>query len=688
MVPDSTARALVGDNSFTGQGVDLEDGGNAEALAHALAVGPHVVNFASLGVAGALALLGIPVVGVIDASLRGADPVAALGVPGVHNTSGAVSVGSLEGADAGLSFLIPVVVGVLADVADSEFAVVHVPVSAGGGLSGSEATARAGRGVEEVALVASLVVALAAAGHGVPGVANSAQLFDAAALADLKVPVETNWASAVFGEALAGSGVEVLTEGAVEGAAQAAAGEVVEVLVGSASVLGVLSADAGADLGVVGGVDELARAVLGQASAAAVLAVPVEAFIAGVDASGGRADAVANVLAPVVAISAVVGLAEAAAVVRVLNVGSPVLGQRAHAWQADALAVLVAPVEAWAAGLGPADALADLRVVDEACGAGRPWLEASATTFFRIEIIIIIYVVRFGSCAVWKNVAVAAAMLLAPVVAGGALDWLALAFAVLAVPVEVVRADLGAAFASAERLVENLVGSALGGRAHALAELDIKVLAWGALVLNAGVALAAASVSVPDVVTIAGLRNWLLAEAAAHAGVEVVGIVALVGLAEAAASQRVEVRAAGAVLVLADAVTDILSNELVAGGAHQGFADAAARGLVPDVVAAAFLNDAFEIAGGDIPGVPFGLGGVDLGLTDALAASLIPDYVVAKGVGALAVMSALALARAVVVIPEVVIGAWPSHTQAFSGKCVELFPLVVAVLHFISAGAV
>jgi len=58
------------------------------------------------------------------------------------------------------------------------------------------------------------------------------------------------------------------------------------------------------------------------------------------------------------------------------------------------------------------------------------------------------------------------------------------------------------------------------------------------------------------------------------------------------------------------------------------------------------------------------------------------------GVGALAVLGALALALAVVVVPEVVIGARPSHTQAFSGKCVELFPLVVAVLHFISTGAV
>lgn len=462
----------------------------------------------------------------------------------------------------------------------------------------------------------------------------------------------------------------------------------IEVFVGSASVRGVLSTDASAELGVVGGVDEFSRAVLGLASATAVLAVPVEAIIASIDASGGRADAVANFLAPVVAISAVVRLAEAAAKVGVVNVGSPVLGQRAHAWEADALAVFGTPVKTLGAGLGSTYALAKLGVIDESGSAGLNWFVASATTFFRIEIIIIIYVAQFESGAVWKNVAVTAAMLLAPVVAGGALDRLALAFTVLAVPVEVVRADLGAALASAESLVEDFVGGALRGRAHALAELDIKVLACGAAVLNSGVALAAASVGVPDVFGIAGLLSWLLAEAAAHAGVEVVGIGALVGLAEAAASQRVEVSAAGAVLVLTDAVADVTSNELVAGGAHQGFADAAARGLVPDVVAAAFLNDAFKIAGADVPGVIFGVSGMNLRFADALAASLIPDDVVSCGVGAWAVMRAIAFASTVVEVPEVVVWARASNAQAFSGKCVELFPLVVAMLHFKSTGTI
>jgi hypothetical protein len=47
-----------------------------------------------------------------------------------------------------------------------------------------------------------------------------------------------------------------------------------------------------------------------------------------------------------------------------------------------------------------------------------------------------------------------------------------------------------------------------------------------------------------------------------------------------------------------------------------------------------------------------------------------------------------ALALAIVEVPEVVIGALPSNAEAFSGKCVELFPLVVTFLHLISTGAV
>ena len=221
-----------------------------------------------------------------------------------------------------------------------------------------------------------------------------------------------------------------------------------------------------------------------------------------------------------------------------------------------------------------------------------------------------------------------------------------------------------------------------------MAKLDIQVLASGAVLLVPGVAFATASVGVPEELRAAGLRRWLLAEAGAHAGVEVVGLGALVGLAEAAASQRVEVLAAGAFLVFADAVAEAFSgHEFVASGAGKRGAHTSARGLVPDAVAAALLNNAFKIAGSNVPGVPFRLI-VNLGLADALAASLVPDHGVSLGVGALAIISALALALAVVEVPEVVIGARPSHTQAFSGKCVELFPRVVAVLHFISAGAV
>lgn len=145
------------------------------------------------------------------------------------------------------------------------------------------------------------------------------------------------------------------------------------------------------------------------------------AIIASVDASWGRANAVADILIPVVTNGAEMGFAEATAVLGVFNIGSPVLGQRANGWEADALAVLNAPGKTSAAFLRLADALAKFGVVDVSFIAGVDWSEASATTFFGIEIIIIIYVDRFLSVTVGKNFAVAAAMLVVPVVAGGTL---------------------------------------------------------------------------------------------------------------------------------------------------------------------------------------------------------------------------------------------------------------------------
>lgn len=200
-VPDGTAWAGVGNNSITSEGVDAVDQRNTEALAHALFAVPGVVDLALLDKAGTFASLSVPVVGVIDAGLGSANPFAGLNVPGVNDTSGAISVGSSEGTDASTELFVPVVVGVLAGVADSELAVVHVPVLTSRDLRRSVAAACAGLGIEEVAFIASLVFALAAAGHRVPFVAVGAKLLNAAALTGFDVPVEANWASAVLWEA-------------------------------------------------------------------------------------------------------------------------------------------------------------------------------------------------------------------------------------------------------------------------------------------------------------------------------------------------------------------------------------------------------------------------------------------------------------------------------------------------------
>lgn len=216
---------------------------------------------------------------------------------------------------------------------------------------------------------------------------------------------------------------------------------------------------------------------------------------------------------------------------------------------------------------------------------------------------------------------------------------------------------------------------------------DIQVLSSLACLLLSGVAFAITSVGVPEIFIIAALR-WRCADAAAHTGVEVISFVAIVRLAEATASQRVEVMAAGAILVNADALAKaICGHELISLGAGKRGAHTSACGLVPDFAGVASLNYAFELAILNVPSVPTNVF-VNLGLADALAASLVPNLSNPVGVGRSAVMFAITLAIAVVKVPVVVIRASPSHTQAISGKCVELFPRVVAVLDFISAGAV
>lgn len=106
--------------------------------------------------------------------------------------------------------------------------------------------------------------------------------------------------------------------------------------------------------------------------------------------------------------------------------------------------------------------------------------------------------------------------------------------------------------------------------------------------------------------------------------------------------------------------------------------------MVPDLVNGAVANDAFEFAGGDVPSLL--RVGRRLWLADALAASLVPDLLDALEYSA--VFGSDAFTSAIVVVPEIVVGAGASNADAFTGKYVELLILVVTFLELISAGAV
>lgn len=106
--------------------------------------------------------------------------------------------------------------------------------------------------------------------------------------------------------------------------------------------------------------------------------------------------------------------------------------------------------------------------------------------------------------------------------------------------------------------------------------------------------------------------------------------------------------------------------------------------MVPNLANGAVVNDAFEFAGGDVPSVL--RVGRRLWLADALAASLVPDLLDALEYSA--VFSSDAFTSAIVVVPEIVVGAGASNADAFSGKYVELLVLVVTFLELISARAV
>ena len=120
--------------------------------------------------------------------------------------------------------------------------------------------------------------------------------------------------------------------------------------------------------------------------------------------------------------------------------------------------------------------------------------------------------------------------------------------------------------------------------------------------------------------------------------------------------------------------------------AGNGRAYAFAIGLVPNFAGIlALLNDAFDSAFFDVPSVQWVAR--NLRFADALAVFLIPNH----GMAILVVGADFggdALALAIVEVPEVVGGTCLLNAYAISGKCVELFPLVVTFLHLKSTGAV
>lgn len=93
------------------------------------------------------------------------------------------------------------------------------------------------------------------------------------------------------------------------------------------------------------------------------------------------------------------------------------------------------------------------------------------------------------------------------------------------------------------------------------------------------------------------------------------------------------------------------------------------------------------MAGCDVPGVVGVLG--LFRFTDAFAALSVPDERLSSlRVDLRAVVGEDAGASAVVEVPVVVVGARALDADALSGKCIELFKLVITMTHFVSARAV
>jgi hypothetical protein len=430
-------------------------------------------------------------------------------------------------------------------------------------------------------------------------------------------------------------------------------------------------------------------AILWQAKAATMLAVPVLLFVAWVRIWR-AAGALAVQLIPVVATWALFWLAFAAAVLWLYWIDSPVLVHWAHVDIADASAELSRPMETFITLLGFADARAGAVIEHFAVWASSCWGVALALAVLVVEVVE----------AVWVEVSVSRAVLMetlaftgreVPVLAFRAVDWSALALAVDIVPIKIVWTDLWAALTLAKHVVPNVkvwAGIIFGLRAFAFARCDIELEAISTV--DVWIASAAALVGAPVEASLAWLAIdcWVLAHAGTFLSVEVESCWTDLRRAFACARVGVEVKKV-ALTILMDAIArTIVPEELLSLRASLRQASALAPLLIEVrqggvdlstvVTRYALASTIFEI-----PSLAFF---ASLWLALAVTGVAVPNVDVVRVWCAISVVKADALA--LFKVPNEVFGAILGLTDASACGRVEDLILTRAVAREESARAV
>jgi hypothetical protein len=410
-----------------------------------------------------------------------------------------------------------------------------------------------------------------------------------------------------------------------------------------------------------------------------VLAIPVLTVIAAAVVSWHGADTVAGVLIPVVSFGAVFWLAVASAKGRVFGVDSPVLTVWADFNVADALSGSGIPVGTFSAVSWFNDTVTDgfvENLSDSALFAGNS-VGALAGAFLSIKIINIIFI---GGAI--DKLAFASAIFGVPVSTGSTVDWAADTLAFDVVPVEVVWADLGAAFALAGVVVEDFVVSALDSVANALASFNVEEFTGSALVASEGWVAFAFAVGGREVLANWAricIVGWIVAEALALFGVEVESGSALLRTAKAVTSLSVEVVCRVLTLRVHAFALAGIEVELLTHWALKWLATAGAQ-IVIEVWGRSWAVSTDTALACAISNGPLFVSLANFWLALAIARIAIPEVLLSSQFVVRAFLIVDTLAFAAVVVPDKVRKALSLFADAVSSGHIEDLVLAWAVL--------